>query len=149
MTYDFHEAIMIAREKQTEFLANLVEKNRKITLDYIVYKGVKASFELPVVILGKAFKEQTNLEVGSPAILLKNILAERGIEAEMYDPWIDPCEDKTVNPYEKGEAKCFFIGTHHAVFAGYKFPEGSVVIDPWRMIKDQDNIKVIRIGENK
>lgn len=134
MTYDFHEAIMIAREKQTEFLANLVEK----------HKG-----NLPVMILGKAFKEQTNLEVGSPAILLKNILAERGIEAEMYDPWIDPCEDKTVNPYATGDAKCFFVGTHHAVFADYKFPAGSVVIDPWRMIKDQDGIQVIRVGENR
>jgi UDP-glucose 6-dehydrogenase len=161
MTYDFHEAIMIAREKQTEFLANLVENYRRVTLytpdknstshsfksgDFTV--GVVATdVDLPVVILGKAFKEQTNLEVGSPSILLKNILAERGIDAQMYDPWVDNAEDKTVNPYEKGEAKCFFIGTHHAVFANYKFPVGSVVIDPWRMIKDQNGVIVIRVGE--
>lgn len=148
MTFDFHEAIMMAREKQTDFLANLVEQNRR----YAVYspedfssKGFK---DVPVVILGKAFKEQTNLEVGSPAILLKNILAERGIEAEMYDPWIDPCEDKTVNPYEKGEAKLFFIGTRHAVFKDYKFPVGSTILDPWALIDKaaHPGCRVIHIG---
>jgi len=148
MTYDFHEAIMIAREKQTEFLANVIMENTHEKCDDGSW-DIEGCWKkpMPVVILGKAFKEQTNLEVGSPSILLKNILAERGVNADMYDPWIDPCDDKTVNPYASGEPKCFFIGTHHAVFAGYKFPVGSIVIDPWRMIKDQDGIKVIRIGE--
>ena len=152
MTYDFHEAIMIAREKQTEFLANLVEKYRKASAQ-IRINGIEVeknvTIDLPVVILGKAFKEQTNLEVGSPSILLKNILAERGIAAEMYDPWVDNTADKTVNPYENSAPSLFFIGTHHAVFADYKFPHGSVVVDPWRMIKDQPGIQVVRVGEAK
>jgi UDPglucose 6-dehydrogenase len=149
MTFDFHEAIMVAREKQTEFLANLVCQNRRITSDFVTLYGLPVFAELPVVILGKAFKEQTNLEVGSPSILLKNILAERGIKAEMYDPWVDNAADKTVNPYENSAPSLFFIGTHHAVFADYKFPNGSVIVDPWRMIKDQEGVKVIRVGENK
>lgn len=148
MTFDFHEAIMVAREMQTEFLANLVEEYRIHEIPFyssvdFTPKGYKVI--LPVVILGKAFKEQTNLIVGSPSILLKNILEERGIEAEMYDPWVDEAADKTVNPYDR--MACFFIGTHHAVFKNYQFPKGSVVIDPWRMIADQPGIKVIRIGE--
>ena len=149
MTYDFHEAIMVAREKQTEFLANLIQKHIH-AIDYEKSQSLEVGHAyktLPVIILGKAFKEQTNLEVGSPSILLKNILAERGIEAKMYDPWIDPCDDKTVNPYEDAAPHLFFIGTHHAVFANYKFPKGSVVVDPWRMIKDQDGVVVIRVGE--
>lgn len=140
MTYDFHEAIMVAREKQTEFLANLIEK----------HKG-----KLPVWILGKAFKEQTNLEVGSPSILLKNILKERGIEAQMFDPHVDASDPGVKSQHERfTEGRLigfpptlFFIGTHHAVFADYKFPVGSVVVDPWRMIKDQPGVQVIRIGE--
>jgi len=147
MTFDFHEAIMMAREKQTDFLANLVEKYRKVGIYSAEDFTVKEYRTLPVVILGKAFKEQTNLEVGSPAILLKNILAERGIEAEMYDPWVDKAEDKTVNPYANGPAKCFFIGTHHAVFRDYKFPAGSVVIDPWRMIPEQPGVFVFGVGK--
>lgn len=147
MTFDFHEAIMMAREKQTDFLANLVEKYHKVGIYSAEDFTVKEYRTLPVVILGKAFKEQTNLEVGSPAILLKNILAERGIEAEMYDPWVDKAEDKTVNPYANGPAKCFFIGTHHAVFRDYKFPAGSVVIDPWRMIPEQPGVFVFGVGK--
>lgn len=140
MTFDFHEAIMVAREQQTVFLANLVEQNR-------VFPIPGGDLKLPVVILGKAFKEQTNLEVGSPSILLKNILQERGISCEMYDPWVDNVADKTVNPYANGEPKLFFIGTRHAVFKGYEFPAGSVVLDPWRMIEDQKMVIVRRIGE--
>lgn len=144
MTFDFHEAIMVAREKQTEFLANLVEEHSKRVWLY----QTKPIAQIPVVILGKAFKEQTNLIVGSPSILLSNILAERGIHAEMYDPWVDEAEDKTVNPWASLPGpRIFFIGTHHAVFAGYKFPKGSVVIDPWRMIADQPGVEVIRIGQ--
>ena len=148
MTFDFHEAIMMAREKQTEFLANLVEKHRVVKTPY-------GDFTLPVVILGKAFKEQTNLEVGSPSILLKNILEERNIKVSMFDPHVDEGKfgvetlHKAFGAGDLVEAKplCFFIGTHHAVFADYKFPVGSVVIDPWRMIKDQDGVIVIRVGE--
>lgn len=140
MTFDFHEAIMMAREKQTEFLANLVEE----------HKG-----KLPVMILGKAFKEQTNLEVGSPSILLRNILKERGIEAQMFDPHVDAADPRTQALHENftegrlvdSSPFLFFVGTHHAVFADYKFPTGSIVIDPWRMIKDQPNVRVIRVGE--
>jgi UDPglucose 6-dehydrogenase len=147
MTFDLPEAIMKAREQQTEFLANLVQQNCNI----IRYRSEDFAPEVigqyPVVILGKAFKEQTNLVVGSPSILLKNILAEKGIEAEMFDPWIDlpSGADKTVNVFTK--PALFFIGTHHAVFADYKFPKGSVVIDPWRMVPDQDGVRVLRVGE--
>lgn len=167
MTFDFHEAIMMAREKQTEFLANLVEKfqyrdyytpgTKSAIEDGFIVNPVRTSVKLPVIILGKAFKEQTNLEVGSPAILLKNILAERGIEATMFDPHVDAGQGLTellhecfkVGFPEGTSPKLFFIGTHHAVFADYKFPYGSVVIDPWRMIKDQPGVQVYRIGEAK
>lgn len=137
--YDWSEAVMMAREKQTDFLADLVEKYR-----------VKGDFPLPVIILGKAFKEQTNLVVGSPSVLLKNILNERGIDVDMYDPWIDNALDKEMNPFfGMGMIACYFIGTHHKEFLKYKFPKGSVVIDPWRYMPDQEGVRVIRVGQGK
>lgn len=155
MTFDFHEAIMMAREKQTEFLANLIEQHSKFAIYSPVDFTVDNYLDLPVIILGKAFKEQTNLEVGSPSILLKNILAERGISVTMFDPHVDAGQGLTELLHEcfkvgfppETKPKLFFIGTHHAVFATYKFPAGSVVIDPWRMIKDQPGVRVLRIGE--
>ena len=38
------------------------------------------------------------------------------------------------------------MGTKHTEFADYIFPDGSIVIDPWRYIKNKDNIEYIGIG---
>lgn len=129
MSFDWFDAAMTQRERQTEWLADLIEE-----------EAVKA--ELVMVILGKAFKPETNLTVGSPSILLQNILEERGCDCRMFDPHVDGVE------YEFCDPALYFIGTQHKVFAEYKYPEGSVVIDPFRYIPDQEGIKVIRIGEN-
>ena len=124
MRYDWYENLMICREEQTDWLADLIMEHKN---------------ELPVMILGKCFKKETNLTVGSPSILLKNLLEERGQFVEMYDPWVDDTEINLTK-------KCYFIGTNHDKFLDYKFPEGSVVLDPWGMIEDQKNVKVIRVG---
>jgi len=123
LSFDWFDNLMMAREKQTEWLADLIEEH-----------------DLPKVILGKAFKEETNLTVGSPSILLKNILNERGHEVIMYDPHVD-------TEIPKWEKSVFFIGTKHNEFKNFKFPKGSIVLDPWRYIEDQDDVTVIRIGQ--
>jgi hypothetical protein len=46
-------------------------------------------------------------------------------------------------------SKVFFIATAHDAYRQWEFPKGSVVIDPWRMIPDQEGVTVKRIGENK
>ena len=93
-------------------------------------------------ILGKSFKPETNIQTGSPSILLDNLLKESGINAIMYDPYVD--SSKPV--FEKG---VYFIGTQHEVFERFNFPKGSIIIDPFRMInKDLNDVKVIRIGDN-
>ena len=125
LSYDFFESLMLGREDQTAWLADLIQE----------HKG-----DLPVTILGKAFKEQTNLVVGSPSILLKNILEERGVEVSMYDPHVDGGEPNLE------EAQVFFIGTKHTEFLDYSFPQGSIVLDPWRYMPDQEGVKTLRIG---
>ena len=40
----------------------------------------------------------------------------------------------------------YFVGTKHPEFGQFVFPEGSVVLDPWRYIPDQDGVEVVRIG---
>jgi len=127
LSYDWYESLMLCRESQTDWLADLIEDQEFIT-------------NLPVVILGKCFKKETNLTVGSPSILLRNILDERDIESEMFDPWIDGGDPPLDNP------AIFFIGTNHDDFLDYKFPSGSVVIDPWGVIESQHDIKLIAVG---
>jgi len=125
LSYDWFENLMLCREEQTEWLAELMMEH-----------------DLPKVILGKAFKPETNLTIGSPAILLKNILEEKGVVVDMWDPHVD----KT--PCPKFKKSVFLIGTKHPEFQDLKFPLGSVVLDPWRYIEDQAGVRVIRIGEN-
>ena len=124
MSYDWYENLMVCREEQTNWLADLIIENKK---------------DLPVTILGKCFKKETNLTVGSPSILLKNLLEERGEKINMYDPWVD---EEEINLTKQ----CYFIGTNHDKFLDYNFPKGSIVLDPWGMIKDQEGVNVIRIG---
>lgn len=123
LSYDFFDALMVARENQTEWLAKLMLEHK----------------DLPKVILGKAFKPETNLVTGSPSILLKNLLEEMGHEVTMYDPYLD-------GPMPDFGVSVFFIGTKHPQFATMTFPKGSVVIDPWRYIPKQDWVKVIPVG---
>ena len=130
LSYDTFDSLMTAREKQTEWLARLMES-------YDPPEGDR----MLKVILGKAFKPETNITVGSPAILLKNILQERGHDVEMYDPYVDV--GAPVPPYPPS---VFLVGTNHPEFVDFKFPAGSVVIDPWRYIPEQEGIKLVSVG---
>ena len=120
LSFDFFTALMVAREKHAEWLASLIIDRRK---------------ELPVFILGRSFKPETNIETGSPAVLLSAILRKRDVA--------HTCEDDTV-PRTPG---LYFIGTQHARWAKMKFPEGSVIIDPFRYMPDMYGSEVIRIGD--
>ena len=130
LSFDWYQNLMQCRENQTEWLSKLILEEHN-------------NSELDIIILGKTFKKETNLVVGSTSILLRNILEESNVQITMYDPWID-----NGNPPIKNKA-LFFIGTNHDVFLDYKFPEGSIVIDPWRFIKDQDGVKLIKVGNSK
>ncbi len=46
-------------------------------------------------------------------------------------------------------SKVFLIGTAHDQYRRREFQPGDVVIDPWRMIPDQDGVTVRRLGENR
>jgi len=118
LSFDFFDAMMICREKQTEFLT-------AICRDHHAQTG------LPIVLLGKAFKPETNMTTGSPAVLMQNILQEKGITAKMYDPYTDGEEMKEEILKEPA---IFFISCKHDCFKDYKFPPGSHVIDPHRYI---------------
>ena len=127
LSYDWYENLMISREKHTEWLAELT-----------IQKSIEKQME--IVILGKSFKKETNLTNGSPAYLLKNLIEEKNHKTKIYDPFID----NTIEEFN--EPKVFFIATNHDVFKDIHFPIDSVVIDPWRMISEQEKVELISIG---
>jgi UDPglucose 6-dehydrogenase len=127
MAFDFFDALMTAREKHCSWLADIIEQEQRFQ-------------RLPIVILGRAFKPETNIETGSPALLLSEILTQRGIAHECV-------EDFGAHPSR--HAHLFFIGCQHERYQHYKFPVGSVVIDPFRYIPDKQGVDVIRLGEGQ
>jgi len=129
--HNYFDFIMKKREKQTEFFVNIIEEKMKET-------------GLPVCILGKSFKPETNLTEGSPALLVKNLLNIRGIECEQYDPYIDVA----VTDFAL-DKKIYFIGCKHSLFSMYDFPEGSCVIDPNRYIPIKEGVDIVHIGIGK
>lgn len=123
LSHNFFEDIMSAREDQTEFLVNLM----------LEHNG-------PYYILGKTFKENTNLVLGSPSTLLSNILKEKGIEHEHYDPNVDSSPpDFNVGTY--------IVTIPHKEFKDFVFPKGSTVIDVWRVLNlDEQEVNHIKVG---
>lgn len=103
-----------ARDSQTKRQADLIEEHHK-------------SSDLPICLLGWAYKPNTSLTVGSPARLLGTYLMEKKLSFEIYDPYVFP--DKTLTSVPS----IFFISTNHDVFKSISLPAGSVLIDPWGM----------------
>jgi UDP-N-acetyl-D-mannosaminuronate dehydrogenase len=125
---------MLSREKQTDWFVKLIIEEIKL---------MPPQQATDVIILGTAFKANTNLTTGSPSLLLNSLLCEAGVRSTLVDPVVDT----SIGELKFTSQALFFIGTKHDVFATVKFPRGSVVIDPHRYIADQDGVKVIRLGE--
>ena len=119
--YDIFDTIMAAREKQAENMA---------------VKLVKLADEndLPVVILGKAYKPNVEYTDGSSSILVGYYVEKHGKEVQ-FDI-LEPI--KAV--YLLGH-----FGKHH----DYDFPDGSIVVDPWRQYETNKNIKIIHYGNTR
>ena len=136
LSNDWFENIMKQREKQTEWLCDLIEETS------FNYKGCLDGYQ--IFILGKSFKPETNITTGSPSILLKNLLEERGHKAVyMWDPYVD-----THKLLVGEEPMIYFIGTKHPDFTSYEYNQGSIIIDPWRYIPEQDSCEVIHVGDS-
>jgi len=135
MSYDWFEHLMICREQQTEWLADLIEEHH----------NRQGYLHRRVGIFGKAFKRGTNLTVGSPALLLANILKERAFEVQLYDPHIDPW------PCPFNWAGVYFVATNHDEFRAptWNWPPNSVLIDPWRFVPQQAGITVVPVGTHQ
>ena len=121
--YDLFDAIMLAREVQAKNLSTrLVIESQKE--------------DLPIVILGKAFKPDVDYIDGSSSILTGKYCERFGSKFEVvYDP------EKPI--------KAVYLLAHMNKFHNYDFPEGSIVVDPWRAFQTDKNIKVIHYGNTR
>jgi UDPglucose 6-dehydrogenase len=126
LSHDWFESVMIARERQAEWLVDLM-----------------CAYDLPKAVLGYAYKPKTNITLGSPALLVKALLEERGQSAVALDPYVI----SSGNDLSAMEPHVFIVGTRHPEFTSAKFPAGSVVIDPWRYLNvEQRDVTYVPVG---
>lgn len=131
MSIDIFEFIAKARDKQTKRQADDVLK-------------VSQETGLPILILGKSYKENSPLTIGSPALLLQYFLHEKNAKFEAWDPWVDETDLLIENPVVA------FIASKHDAFRTISLPDKSIVIDPWGYhIQPNENVKVIKPGRSK
>jgi UDPglucose 6-dehydrogenase len=126
LSFDWFESVMSAREAQAAWLAQLMNE-----------------YALPKGLVGYAFKADTNLCVGSAALLVESILRESGHDVFKYDPLVEgQVRDLTVL-----EPHVFLLGAKHSQFEDLRLSRGSVLIDPWRFVKFAgEDVTIVPIG---
>lgn len=122
MSHNIWEDNMLAREHHAEWLAGL---GREVSIN----KG------LPLVLLGRTFKPESSIETGSSSRLMAHILEQD------YGYPLTHVEDLT-----ELQPAVYLICTQHKRYKSYNFPEGSVVIDPFRYIPQKEGVEIIAIG---
>lgn len=126
LSFNYFDSLMTAREKHTEWLADLFIENIKTT----GFQGI---------ILGKSFKPETDIATGSPASLLANIVKQKNVPFQHYE--FDYPDKLPIGVY--------FIATQHDAYKDLAYPAGSVVIDPFRYIPKRDaDITSIGVGRS-
>ena len=140
--YDIFDTIMHAREVQAKNLASFLKQQQVKT-------------NLPIFIMGKAYKPDVDYLDGSYSLLIGHYLEK--MEAKFY--YVDPLTGD-LPPFEE-EPVIVFLAHNRNITYGYTgqnnnqefyvpVGKGSVIIDPWRRYpKNNDNYKVIHYGDTR
>jgi UDPglucose 6-dehydrogenase len=139
--YDIFDTVMEAREMQARNLARYLKRLQK-------------DVNLPIFILGKAYKPDVDYEDGSYSLLIGHYL--ENMQAKYY--YIDPLTGD--EPPFTGMPVIAFLAHNRTITYGYTGdqPEqelyvdldpGSVVVDPWRQYTTQKDYKVIHYGNTR
>jgi UDPglucose 6-dehydrogenase len=133
LSVDLFEFLANARDKQTEYHAQLIADYQN-----------RLTNNCDVVILGRSYKKNIGLEVGSPSKLLQYYLDKLGVRYEVIDPYFDN------EPVSFDAPKIFYVATPHDHFKNLSMPVESIVLDPWgNSVTKQYNIPIISIGRWK
>lgn len=139
--YDIFDTIMSAREMQARNLAKFLKK-------------LQIEKNLPIFVLGKAYKPDVDILDGSYSLLLGHYLDE--IQAKFY--FVDPLTGD--RPPFNDLPVIAFLAHNRTVTYGYTGTDleqelyvdlaaGSTVVDPWRQYKTNKDYEVIHYGNTR
>ena len=139
--YDIFHTIMHSRDMQAKNMANkLVELSNK--------------YSLPIVIHGRAYKPYVPYTIGSYSELVAHFIKKCGIEVVYADP-------ETGDTVPNGTQAVVLLAHNPTVtYSGTGVPvrpqnfyfepgNGSVFLDPWRMLPNLDGMTVIHYGNTR
>jgi len=124
LSTDMFGYIMDSRKKQAEWIADLL----------LIHN-------MPIVILGIRYKENTNLTSESGSLLVKECIEERGGEVEICDPALGLEVDERTIPV------IYLVGHKFEFIKNMKFNDDDVIIDPWNWL-GEGNYKYLPVGRN-
>lgn len=164
--YDLFDAVMLSREVQAKNMAQML----------IEFATEIPELQMPVVIIGKAYKPLVPYEAGSSSMLVGHYVEEAGIPLYYYDEVVGEIPPAEIlsqpavyllahNPQVTyGEQLDFVKGWYneHRVTGAdealtvatangteLSFAEGSVVVDPWRKTPSINNVQVVHYGNTR
>ena len=139
--YDIFDTVMSAREQQAKNIARFLAKTQR-------------QYNLPIYIMGKAYKPDVDFVDGSYSLLIGHYL--ESVQAKFY--YIDPLTGD--NPPFNDMPVIAFLAHNRNVTYGYTGEQkeqelycdleaGSVIVDPWRQYKTNKDYKVIHYGNTR
>jgi UDPglucose 6-dehydrogenase len=130
--YDLFDAIMGAREVQAENLANKL-----------------MSYNLPIVIVGKAYKPHVPYTNGSYSLLIGHYIEKAGRTLYYKDEHTgdQPPKDLGTAVYLLAHNPNVTYGTDDT--SNYDFPKGSIIVDPWRQCPQLEDCTVVEYGNTR
>lgn len=139
--YDLFHAIMHSRDQQA--------KNMALKL-----VSLSKEHDLPVIIHGRAYKPYVPYTIGSYSELVGHFVEAEGLSVQYVDPLTgDNIPDGTVGVILVAhDPAVTYAGTGVNITDDsfyFEFGAGSVVLDPWRTIKDVDGCTVIHYGNTR
>lgn len=129
---DLNGFLVRAREAQTAWLVDLAVRWHEQT-------------GMDVLVLGRTYKPGVPLVDGSPAILLIELLAEREVFANNYDPVLDS-EGTVSEMTQLWGPKVYVVATEHAELLDAEYPTGSVVVDPFGTVVKRPGVTFVTPG---
>ena len=169
--YDLFDAVMLSREVQAK---NMAERLSALSEGYM-FQG-KWFEQLPIVIVGKAYKPLVPYEAGSSSMLVGHYLEELNADVHYYDEQTGdiPNDDILNNPAvfllahnpqitygEQLDTVPGWYDTHRVTGADealtvatgngsqLSFAKGSKVLDPWRKTPEIEGVEVIHYGNTR
>ena len=168
--YDLFDSVMRSREVQAENMAK-----RLMDLAGVEHPSFGLVPEMPIIIVGKAYKPLVPYETGSSSMLVGHYIKKAGFDLHYYDeqtgdmpsqdildkpavyllahnPGVTYGDQLDTVPNWYGEhtttgEEASFITTGNG--SELSFAKESIVVDPWRKTPDIDGVTVVHYGNTR